>query len=206
MYGSGASDIAWGLASNSALQNSWRQGMISIEKIRANGGYWKTTTYTLNSPTVYDHDGNLIIASLPTTVVFNQFIHISSAIKNDGEINNGHITPVEIGFKFNDAVDKAGTLTAANIYGAQKLAGIAVKDMAKLTGLKLIGRVTGITSMVDNYRISFTEHNVWKGIEATGQLGFMLFGGEEAELIYNLSTLTIDLTIDVINANNKNKQ
>jgi hypothetical protein len=38
MYGEGAWEIAQSLASNPATRNQWRQGMISIEQIRRNGG------------------------------------------------------------------------------------------------------------------------------------------------------------------------
>jgi len=44
------------------------------------------------------------------------------------------------------------------------------------------------------------------GVEAVGQIGFMIFGGEEAELIYNLSTLAIDVSLDLVKAHNKNGQ
>ncbi len=38
MYGPGAWDIAQSLASSPVVRNSWRQGMITIEQIRRNGG------------------------------------------------------------------------------------------------------------------------------------------------------------------------
>ena len=121
---------------------------------------------------------------------------------------NEHLSGIEIASTINGAVDKTGTLTSGSIYGAQKVAGIAAKDMTKLTAMTVLGRVTGVTSAFDNARKFYNDPsgNWFNGVEAVGQVDFMLFGGEEAELIYNLSTMTIDLTIDVVNAHNKNKQ
>lgn len=76
IYGKGAYQIAIGLASDPTLAVKWRQGLITIENIKESGGYWVTNTYTLQSPTLYDHFGNLILVSLPTTVVFKQYIHV----------------------------------------------------------------------------------------------------------------------------------
>jgi len=121
---------------------------------------------------------------------------------------NGRLSLPEIGFRFNDAADKVVTLTTGSITGAEKLAGVATKDLAKLTTLRLIGRVTGVTSAYSNAMKFYNDPggNWFNGVEAVGQIGFMLLGGETAELIYNLSTTTIDLTIDAINAHNRNNQ
>jgi len=77
---------------------------------------------------------------------------------------------MEIGFKINDAADKAGTLTGGTIYGAKKVAGIEAKDMAKLTAMTIISRVTGVTCVVDNSMKFWGKPcaNWWNGVEALG--------------------------------------
>jgi hypothetical protein len=106
---------------------------------------------------------------------------------------------MEIGFKINNAADKAGTLTGGTIYGAQKVADVTAKDMAKLTAMTIVGRVTGVTCVVDNSMKSWENPraNWWNGVEALGQATAIIVGWvtgiEGIELIYNTTTLKLDL-------------
>jgi hypothetical protein len=79
MYGEGASDIVQFFISNPALQNSWRQGMISIEKIRANGGYWIQTAYTGKSPNSIVVDGIIYTMGNSGGGVFKKWVAVSSS-------------------------------------------------------------------------------------------------------------------------------
>ena len=113
---------------------------------------------------------------------------------------NGRLSLPEIGFRFNDAADKVVTLTTGSITGAERLANVATEDLAKLTTLKVIDRVTGVVCIVDNYN-KFRQDpsgNWWNGVEILGQTAAITVGWvtgiEEIELIYNATTLTIDLT------------
>ena len=135
--------------------------------------------------------------------------YFNDSTNGAGEPVGEHNSPMDIGFKINDVADKAGTLTSVNIYGAQKIAGVAAKDMAKLTTMTVIGRVTGVTCIVDN-SMKFWENpgaNWWNGVEALGQATAITAGWatgvEEIELIYNATTLTIDLTIMGVNKYNQ---
>ncbi len=65
--------------------------------------------------------------------------------------------------------------------------------------LEVIGRVTGVVSIGTNIYNSYKEYkaghylqSAWDEAKATATLGFLFFGGEEAELIWNLGTLLID--------------
>jgi hypothetical protein len=185
MYGPGAYDIARGLASNSALQNSWRQGMISIEKIRANGGYWKTTTYTLNSPTVYDHDGNLIIASLPTLVVFNKFIHISTekgvpSGQEGGILDKG----LDYAGRTNDGVDAfaktlvTNGLTAVMVNGGKIIgrysepAGVVISAGQVFNGVRKDGYQFGYNAQKATAGAVGGTVAAWAGFQAGAWAGF----------------------------------
>jgi len=87
MYGPGAWEIAQSLASNPATRNQWRQGMISIEQVRRNGGYWTTTTTTLgNQLPVYDGAGRIIVVNLPATEVFKKWNPVAGQSGGDGNI------------------------------------------------------------------------------------------------------------------------
>ena len=120
------------------------------------------------------------------------------------------LSPMEVGLTVNGIADKTVTLTGTNIYGAQKLTGVAAKDMAKLTALKVIGRVTGVTCVVDNYMKwrQDPSGNWWNGVETLGQATAIIVGYatgvEEVELIYNATTLAIDLTIMGVNKYHQN--
>lgn len=67
--------------------------------------------------------------------------------------------------------------------------------------LALTGDLTGFVSMADNF-MKFKQNpsqNWWNGIEASGQLILWGTGLKEAELIFNLSTMTIDSGIGLYN-------
>ena len=104
-----------------------------------------------------------------------------------------------IEFKVNNAIDNTVTLTSGSVYGAQKMAGIAARDMTRLTTLTVIGRVTGGLSIYYNSKLYFQnpKQNWWNGVEAAGQFAAIVIGYatgiEEVELVYNLTTFTIDM-------------
>ena len=135
---------------------------------------------------------------------------------NDGNNNNNNSGNndvseiIDLGFKSNDVVDKAGTLTSASILGAQKLGNTLAKTnyaILKVTALEVAGKVTGWISLVDNSRkfIADPKGNWWNGVQVLGQIGLTACGAETALMIYNLSTLTIDLAISGYNAYNNSQ-
>jgi len=112
---------------------------------------------------------------------------------------------VGTGFDINSAIDNSLTLTSGSIVGAQKLANSIAKTTYKVITeipvLHTLGDLTGFVSMADNF-IKFKQNpsqNWWNGIEASGQLILWGTGLKEAELIFNLSTMTIDSGIGLYN-------
>ncbi|MFA5971550.1 MAG: FG-GAP-like repeat-containing protein [Lentimicrobiaceae bacterium] len=80
MYGPGAYSIAQSLASNSDFISQWRQGLISIEKIRENGGYYVpvATQYNNSAKTWIDTpEGKAILLGGPSTIM--QWVAVSGA-------------------------------------------------------------------------------------------------------------------------------
>ncbi len=79
MYGSGAWNIAQSLMSNLAVSSQWRQGLISIEKVRENGGYWVQTAYTGKSPNSIVVDGITYTMGNSGGGVFKKWMAVNSA-------------------------------------------------------------------------------------------------------------------------------
>ncbi|WP_167516773.1 hypothetical protein [Hydrotalea flava] len=114
--------------------------------------------------------------------------------KNKQEAN--HSSTVEnVITKTTDALDKALTLTDANLQGAQKLSNILTKTKNTITPLKkipflgFIQKVTGVYSVYANAKEARSEWNqghvglaIWKGTEATATGVFLAGGGAEVEL------------------------
>ena len=159
-------------------------------------GHWETTTKIESLGFDELHaDGTHSEYSWSKTIVDSRFIWNQTPGGGGAGGDWGNI-----GFTINGALDKTATLLDANVYGAQKLAGVAAKNMVKLTALKTLGTITGVISFYENGSkfLDNPSANWWNGVEAVGQVGFMVLGGEEAQIIYNVSTLAIDATIEVI--------
>jgi hypothetical protein len=76
--------------------------------------------------------------------------------------------------------------------------------------LELLGKITGAISILDDFREGFEEFEKGEYLagsihfaEGLGQFGFMAFGGEEAEVIYNIATFFINATIDYYKGRDK---
>ncbi len=69
----------------------------------------------------------------------------------------------ELFYKLNGAIDKTTTLLDANIYGAQKLAGVATKEMVEFSALTVLGRITGGIGIYEN----------WLKYEETGEKEYL---------------------------------
>jgi RHS repeat-associated protein len=113
---------------------------------------------------------------------------------------------LDIASKVN-TTDRALNLTMANTRLAQKFAGI--KNFVKLPTIKFLGEVTGYLTMADNLYQAWDNpaENWYKGLEALGLGALMLSGvGEGTILIYNLSTMALDVSIDLIKEHNNNGQ
>ncbi len=110
-----------------------------------------------------------------------------------------------IGLKITDAVDKTGTLLDANLYGAQRLSGMAKEAISSSKALTVMGRVTGGYMIIHNLS-KFRENpqaNWWNGVSAVGGgialgLGFAS-GYEEAVIVINLSLMAGDVIVNKMN-------
>ena len=100
-------------------------------------------------------------------------------------------------FGVNSAIDKTTTLLDANIYGAQKLAGVATKDMVEFSALTVLGRITGGIGIYENlqkYQETDEKEYLYKAIGQAAAMGIGCFTGtEEIELFYNLGMLGYDI-------------
>lgn len=85
----------------------------------------------------------------------------------------------------------------ANIYGAQKLAGVATKDMVEFSALTVLGRITGGIGIYENlqkYQETDEKEYLYKAIGQASAMGIdYLTGTEEIELFYNLGMLGYDI-------------
>ncbi len=117
---------------------------------------------------------------------------------------------VDVGSKINNTIDYVVTGTTGFVVGVQKLGNAVSKDypvITKLPILSTLGKLTGAINIANNIN-EFRQdpyNNWWNGVEAIGQIGFIAFGGAQANLVYNLSVMTIDLTIDGVNYYKKRK-
>jgi hypothetical protein len=91
LYGTGASEIARGLSSNPALQSQWRQGMISIEKVRANGGYYTQLGFIVNlkTPESIIVDGKVITMSTAVNagMISQHWVAVNSPSSQGGNVD-----------------------------------------------------------------------------------------------------------------------
>ena len=111
---------------------------------------------------------------------------------------------INVGSKINNVADNVITGTSGFVVGVQKLGNVVSKEypvVTKLPVLTTLGKLTGVISIANNFNqfLDNPSQNWWNGVEAAGQIGFMAFGGAQANLIYNLSVMTIDLTIEGVN-------
>ncbi len=118
---------------------------------------------------------------------------------NGGDGNNF----MDVSAKINRVTGDVITGTTGFVVGVQKLSNQVSKTynvVKEIPVLRTLGKVTGAVNIAYNFN-EFRQDprgNWWNGVEAVGQTAFWIFGGAEANLIYNLSTMTIDLTIDAV--------
>jgi len=135
---------------------------------------------------------------------------VTNYVAKGGERGNEQNKFIDIAGKTNAVIEGTITATEGFVVGVQKLGNYVAKSytvVAEIPILHTVGRLTGALNIANNY-YKFSQDwkgNWWNGVEATGQLGFYFFGGAEAELIYNLSTMAIDLTIEGYNYNKGRK-
>ena len=115
--------------------------------------------------------------------------------------NNGFF---EIATKVNNVINNTVELTTGFVIGIQKLGNsvsTAYPIVTEIPVMHTLGRLTGAINVANNVN-QFRQDpykNWWNGVEAAGQIGFYFFGGAEANLIYNLSVMGIDLSIEGYN-------
>jgi hypothetical protein len=135
-----------------------------------------------------------------TTVKNIANISVSYDVSGGGDMSGW-----EIGGQANEYFDQAMTLTDANLYGAQKLANIAtgasieITSLAKISVIGTLAKVSGAATILSNSVEAAEEWKkgnigtaIWKGTEALATTAFLIFGGEEIELLWNLGTMAID--------------
>ncbi|MFN5628174.1 MAG: RHS repeat domain-containing protein [Bacteroidota bacterium] len=155
---------------------------------------------------------NPVITLKPYTAISEEIRVGSKRGREGAQGGGGGNNWVETVFDINSSIDNSLTLTSGSIVGAQRLANSVAKTSYKVITevpvLHTLGRLTGAVSIVDNF-MKFKQdpsRNLWNGIEGAGQLGFWLLVGGEAELIFNLSTMTIDAGVGLYNYYNSPNQ
>ena len=137
------------------------------------------------------------------------FNNVLQPVGEDGRGGFAHSTQTNIGFKVNNAIANTITLTSGSVYGAQRLGGIAAREITEIGFLKIADRVTGVINSYYNINqfLQNPRANWWNGVEGFGQLAAIVVGYatgyEEVELVYNATTLTIDMTHDIIKKYNE---
>jgi len=128
-----------------------------------------------------------------------------NANQGGGENNDGQDPFVKFGLIVNEAGEKTGSVISTAMYVA-KTKGVSEEALEEsfsgVSAVKILGRVTGVISIVDNGSKFFEDpsKNWWNGVKALGQSAAMIAGYatgiEEIELGYNAVTTGVDLGID----------
>ncbi len=129
---------------------------------------------------------------------------MSEEFASDWQNEEGDIF-IDVGAKVNRVIDNVITGITGFVVGVQKLSNQLSKTynvvkVKEIPVIRILGKVTEAVNIVYNFN-EFRQGaraNWWNGVEAMGQTAFWIFGGAEANLIYNLSTMRINLTIDAV--------
>ncbi|NOU47241.1 MAG: hypothetical protein HOO86_09285 [Bacteroidales bacterium] len=198
-YGEGAWDIGNKLNSNPSTRQDWQSGKISLNEIRRDGGYWITVGVPVDdmyNEVVLDEKGQIVPVNLPA-------VGLTPIWVSTGSLPGGGF--FEGAFDVNNIIDNTISLTTGVVVGVQKISNAVSEKkyevISKIPILHTVGRLTGALSVAYNLNKFGQDptQNWWNGVEAMGQIGFWMFGGAQAELIYNLSTMGIDASIEGYN-------